>query len=198
MKGANRTTVVLAGVTGLLLALALLDRAGLFSSEAGPDESEPTTLRARYRVMAEGEAKRSALIESALNWESSLVEARGEWARARQGLIVARTIELAEARFRDRILSLVQDCGGESARALPERSAGPEANSMVRAVAVRVEFDVHDPAAAYRFVERIEGMADPRANIESLAIDGPGRIQGHRTLGVSALVRAIALVGEEP
>src|SRR5690606_25541644 len=122
-----------------------------------------------------------ALLEQADEWRAAAAAAEQAWTQARAGMIVERTVELAEARFRDEALQALQNLQLKSPRANPSRDRGGSAAdasaSGVRTLSMEVRFDAANQRDVYAAIARLESLRGIRTRIASLRIDGPGRMQ---------------------
>ena len=117
-------------------------------------------------------------------------------------MVVERTVELAEARFRDRALDAVKDLSLTSVRVTPIRDRAPATDAKpatieVRPLVMEVKFDAPGHRDVYSAIDRLESMAGIATSISALRIDGPARVQMPRVITVTLTLQAQAAVGEE-
>lgn len=193
---------LLAGAALLLGGLVVLDRVAGTGDGAASADAEAHGARGRYEAVS----ARVAEIRGLLAQENTIAEAsaraEAEWTRAASGLLRGETQELAEARFREVVLSATEDLPLLSPVRISyvregSASAGA-ATGSVRVLRLRVEFDAPNPSTAYTVVDRLEHLAEASATVESLRVDGPGRIQMPRQVTVGLTISAAALIGEGP
>jgi len=192
----------------VLAVLVVVDRAGLLGVRNAADE---TGARAVYLARAQLLARERALVASAAEWDRAAAEARREWLEAADSMVRGRTVELAQAAFRERLLKEVQGLGisgaradatgvdppaaapvsaGASQGAVPEGEAGP-----VRLMTFTVQFDTSEPDVLYKLIDRLENLGDVRVNVTDVRIDGPGMKQILPAQAVCSLVvQALALI----
>jgi hypothetical protein len=188
------------GVTGVLALVVAADLAGLLP--AGGDDASPApdagdeSPRGRYLALAARVADEEAIVARAPAWRAALAAAESAWADTGQRLVRAPTVELAETKFREFILGAVQDVRLVSpARIAYQRDGAPAPAGPVRTLRLTLEFDARTPADAYAVIDRVQHLDAAHATIESLRVDGPGRIQAPKQVKVFMTIRALALTG---
>lgn len=197
---------ILIGLLALLGALVAADQFGLLPGGGAESSSEASdeapSARSLYLAGAELAEKRQALIDQAPQWRQAFESAQREWSVARQRMIVERSVELAEARFRDRALESLKDLGLTSLRVTPIQDRAPVTGAPPEAVVVKsltmeVKFDAANHRDVYAAIDRLETMPGMATNISMLRIEGPGRVQLPHTITVTLTLQAQAAVGEE-
>ncbi len=203
MNSHNRRVMMLA-VIAVLGVLFIADMFGALPGRAEENVSDDLapSPRAVYLARAQLAGEQEALIAQKDQWKSAAAQANREWGLARRQMVAERTMELAEARFRDRTLDALKDLNLTAARVTPVRDRTPETGGAKPLVAVRgltmeVRFDATSQHEVYAAIDRLESMSDITTQIASLRMDGPGRLQMPRMITVVLTLQAQAVVGEE-
>lgn len=206
MSSASRRNALIAVVLGLG-GLVAADRLGWLPAASSDDETDDqsTTPRSTYLSVVERDASERALLEAAESTSRALESASQQWQQVRAQCVVGKTAELAEASFRERILSATKDLGVTNANAAPVRietaptpAGTKDADTVLRPVALRVQFDTDKPQDIYRIVDVLENLPDIQTAITQVSLSGPGLPQVPNTVTAAITIRAIAVVGEAP
>jgi hypothetical protein len=194
----TRTRLMLA-LAGLLALAVAVDQ--LLLKGGGEDDaaSGAPSASSSYRQAAERLATKRAMIEARADYERLLEDAREKWGRARGRMIQAETGQVAVALLGDRVRRLAEEYrpAGYSAQRGDARAI--EGAPGVYELEVSVSMDLASAADAFALLDRLENMPGLAANIESVRLDGPGRL-GSRSvtpLSLSLTLQALAVVGEE-
>jgi len=197
-------------------ALVLADQFGLIPGRSTSAEAVAVAgavgARPIYLARARRAAMEQALIERAPRWRAAAEQARERWEQARRAMVVERTVELAEARFRDLALDALKDLNlaavrasavSQASGATPKSGSGASAGvkdegegARVLTITLEVKFDATGQREVYAALDRLENLAGLRTNIASLRVDGPGRIQISQTISATLTLQAQAAVGE--
>lgn len=196
MKKSQRVPMM-AAATVLLLLLVIADRAGMLPGGSSGARAEDDSAAARYEEAALAAEADEALLRRAGEWNSAAERAEAEWSRVSAGLVRAATPELAETRFREIVLAAMADIPLISTARInyirDGAAAPPGAGAAsVRTLRLSVAFDAPNPKGAYTIIDRLENMPDAQARIESLKIDGPGRVQSPKQVTVTLTLAAAA------
>ncbi len=207
MSKTRGTTPWLLGVVVVLGAVVLGRQfigAGTGGEEGG---DEAPSARERYLDAVALTQRQRALLDAAESWRAALAGAEQAWDSASRELVRARTVELAEATFRERVLAEVKDLrfseSSANSVAVPvesnpaSASGGAPADAVVRAIGLRVDVRTDTPGEVYRLIDRIENLADVRAGVVGVQIKGPGLAQLPAEVTATIDVRAVALIGEQ-
>lgn len=196
--------IALITILGILGLLVVADLMGILPGrgEASVESEESAGARSLYLARAELAEKQDSLIDQAGHWKEAAQQAERQWEIARRSMVVERTVELAEARFRDRALEAVQDLNLTSLRVTPVRDRAPAQvakieNIEVRSLSLEVKFDAANHRDVYAAIDRLERMSGMATNISALRIDGPARVQLPHAITVVLTLQAQAAVGEE-
>lgn len=200
-------TGMLAGIVFLLLVLVLWRQFGSGSSGATPTgggaSDASASLPEQYRKEMEISHHQRQLTSAGPAWAGAAARLHEEWAKARQQLVKGKTLELAEAGFRERVLAEVKEFKFLSAKAnaapppaSPDGS-GAAASSPIKVIGLRVEVDSDNPDDIYRLIDRIENMPDARAAVTAVKLEGPGFKLEPGRLAATIQVQGLALVGDE-
>ena len=197
----RKALVVILGVLGLLV---VADFFGVLPGRGEDSDAADAAPGAKslYLARAELAQKQEALISEAGEWKEAARQAGRAWESARQGMVAERTVELAEARFRDRVLEAVQDLRLGSLRVTPIRDRAPAQGAKplsmeVRPMNLEVKFDAANHRDVYAAIDRLESMSGMATSISALRIDGPARVQLPHVITVVLTLQAQAAVGEE-
>jgi len=201
-----RTRNILLGAIGVLAVLVIGDTLGLLpkpgESASDTDAAAPASPRQQYLAAAEALARDRALLARAPEVAAALERARASWAQVRAEMIVAPTVDQAEAAFRERILAVTKDFSFTAVSASPQRidaaaspAAATTATATVRPVALRLQFDTAKPQDAYRLIDLLENMPDLRTSVTNISLVGPGLPQIPSQVTVNVTVRALASIG---
>lgn len=201
MSQAGNRTKLLALVV-VLLGLAVVFRGSLFGGAAEQSVSEEPTLRERYLADVELTERHERLAAESQRWVEAQRVIEDQWTVASRELVRGRTIELAEAGFRERVLAEVKDLKflESSANAIAQAAAPitpGQVPSPIRPVALRLEVRTDAPEDVYRLIDRLEHLPDMRASVGSVQINGPGLAQVLGEVRATIQINALALVGEE-
>lgn len=201
----DQKRISLIAVLGLLVALVVADQIGVLPGAGDDADDAPeqaTSARSLYLARAGLAEKQEGLIAQSQEWKSAAEKAQQQWEIARQRMIIERTVELAEARFRDRTLDAVKDLNLSAMRVTPVRDRTPATGAgpgavVVQPLVLEVKFDAANHRDVYSAIDRFESMASMATNISAIRIDGPARVQAPHTITVSLTLQAQAAVGEE-
>lgn len=215
----SRRRQAIIGAFAVLGALVLADQIGVLPGRGGGaadaaemDEGGSGGARPAYLALAREAARDEALIARAPLWREAAEQARERWEQARRGMIVERTVELAEARFRDLALDALKDLNLAAVRAAAVADStgaapggatngagggarGGGESGGVRTITLEVKFDATGQREVYAALDRLENLAGLRTNIASLRVDGPGRMQVSQTITATLTLQAQAAVG---
>lgn len=196
MKQSKRVPMM-AAATVLLLLLVIADRAGLFPGGSSGASAADDSAAARYEAVALAAEADEALLRRAGEWNAAAERAEAEWSRLCAGLVRAPTPELAETRFREIVLAVMADIpliSPARINYIRDGAASPTGGggASVRTLRLSVAFDAPTPKGAYTIIDRLENMPDARARIESLKIDGPGRVQSPEQVTVTLTLSSAA------
>ena len=210
----NTTPWLLAAV--VLLGAVVVGRSVLGTgTEDQGEAAEAPTMREQYLNAIALSRRQQSLIDSEEAWARKLADTRSAWNEISRELVRGRTVELAEAGFRQRILAEVKDFKflDGSANSVPVTPPAQPAGSptpspaipatpagsaqSVRPIALRVEVRTDTPAEVYRLIDRIENLLDARAGVVSVQFRGPGLAQTPGEVSATLLVHAAALIGED-
>jgi hypothetical protein len=186
----KNTRTALLGVTLVAVAgVVITDRAS-----NGADSDAASDAQSRYLQEASLVTDMQAALAQKDEWSSALAESTDAFANSADRLLVAESEDIAFVRLRDFVQATMSDLGlsDGAASALPART--PLAGEPLRVVGLRLEFQTNDPSLAYRLVDRLENLAQVRANVESINIVGPGRL-GRPRATVTLDLRALAWIG---
>lgn len=181
------------------------------------DAAEAPSMREQYLNALSLSRRQQSLIDAEEAWSRKLADTRSAWNEISRELVRGRTVELAEAGFRQRILAEVKDfkftdgsansvpvtppaqpSGAVAAAQSPPGALSPaDTAQSVRAIALRVEVRTDTPAEVYRLIDRIENLPDARAGVVSVQVRGPGLAQTPSEVSATLLVHAVALIGED-
>lgn len=190
---------ILAGVTVLLVAVVVADRASWLAS-AGGGLTADGGARAAYLAAAAESSDERALVARAGEWGHAAARARAEWGILSGEIVRAATPELAEARFREEVLAAMEDIRLNSPARINYVRDGATAvtpAAPIRTLRLSVQFDAATPRDAYTIVDRLEHLSGARASVETLKIDGPGRVQLPEQVTVTLTLSTPAFIGEE-
>ncbi len=201
------TPILLAGV--VVLGGVVLYR-NFFSAPLADEEADTApTPRERYLEELALSRRQDALIEQWGLWEGALVGARSAWVSVSRVLVRGRTIELAEAGFRERVLAEVKDLkfiessantqrveAAPATQPAPSNAASAPAAAAVRTIGLKVDVRTDSPAEVYRLIDRLENMPDTRAGVIGVELRGPGLAQTPGEVSATITVHALALIGE--
>jgi len=202
-----RTRNILLGTVGVLAVLVIGDTFGLLPKPGESDaetDATSTSARQQYIAAAGALARDRALLARAPEVAASLERARTAWGQVRAEMIVAPTLDQAEAAFRERVLAVTKDFSLTAVSASPLRieaaattaAATPATGSaVVRPVALRLQFDTAKPQDAYRLIDLLEHMPDLRSSVTNVSLVGPGLPQIPSQLTVNVTVRTVASIG---
>lgn len=202
----TKTPWLLGAVVLLGVAVAVSRFASGDADTDGSSGEEVPSAKERYLDALALERRQRSLLDGADQWRSALASAEAAWELVRHELVRARTIELAEAGFRERILAEVKDLrfSESSANSVPvpaatpaQPTAQPGAAATVRAIGLRVDLRTDSPAEVYRLIDRIENLSDVRAGVVGVQIKGPGLAQTPGEVTATLDLRAVALIGTE-
>ncbi len=205
-----RTRNIMLGVLGVLGVLVVGDTLGLLPKpgESGTEaDAPPSSARQQYLSAAGALAREQALLARAPEIAGALERARAAWGQVRSEMIVAPTVDQAEAAFRERVLAVTKDFSLTAVSASPlriEAAATPAAAAtgagaaVVRPVALRLQFDTAKPQDAYRLIDLLENMPDLRSTVTNASLVGPGLPQIPTQVTVNVTVRALASIGGQP
>lgn len=201
-----RTRNILLGTLGVLGILVVGDTLGLLpkpgAADADTDAAAPASARQQYLDAAGALARDRALLARAPEVAASLERARAAWGQVRAEMIVAPTLDQAEAGFRERVLAVTKDFSLTAVSASPVRieaaattAAATTGAAVVRPVALRLQFDTAKPQDAYRLIDLLENMPDLRSSVTNVSLVGPGLMQTTNQVTVNITVRALASIG---
>lgn len=201
----EKQQMLLLAVLGALGTLVVADQLGVIPGRAGDDAQtvdETPSARSIYLARAALAGRQEALIAHADQWKFAAADAQRRWEVVRDRMILERTMELAEARFRDRALDALKDLSLAAVRVTPIRDRAPETSVRttgvdVRPMAMEVKFDAASQRDVYAAIDRLESMGGVATSISVLRIDGPARVQLPRIITVTITLQAQAAVGEE-
>lgn len=200
-KSSQRRQMWLLGVVGTLVMLVAIDRVGVFDRMQGEVTHDALTARSRYLVQAAVWQQQQSFVAHSARWAEAATRASGAWEQTNRFMISAPTIELAGARFRDRVVEELRILGVEAPRAAlvshAEAPASDEAVSPMRVITLDVQFDARSHRDLYGAVDRLENLPETWTAIESIEVSGPGRIQISHTASVSLRLVAIGLIQAE-
>jgi hypothetical protein len=200
------TPLLLAGV--VLLGGVVLYRNFFSNTASAAEEADAApTPRERYLEELSLSRRQQALADQAEQWNAALERARGAWDSASREMVRGRTLELAEAGFRERVLAEVKDLKFSDSSANTQRVEAPAAaaplpvapasgTASVRTIGLKVDVRTDSPAEVYRLIDRLENMPDARAGVVSVELRGPGLAQTPGEVNASITVQALALIGE--
>lgn len=195
MSARRSNAPMLAGAAGLLAVVVVGDRLGWFAGGARADEAGAQGGYVAALAAYEDEA---SVIRARGDWAATAERARAGWARVGAGLVRGATVELAETRFREAALGAMSDIPLISpARVSYVRDGAAATGLGVRALKLTVAFDAPTPRDAYTIIDRLEHLPDVRARIESLRIEGPGRMQAAEQVSVMLTLSSAAWIGSE-
>ena len=180
----------------LLVALVLVvaDQTGLLPRPATPD-SAADSLERRYLDAHARSIDQAFLLSNADRLSDARRQAEQRWDDVRRTLVIAPSVELAEARLRELVLASLADVKLLSpARVTTIKEASPDAAATIRPISLRVDFDAGVHRDAYIALDRVSNLPDARVVITSLSLDGPGRAQIPQQVTVSITIRAAALI----
>lgn len=211
MSGQGSKTPWLLGAVLILGAVVLgrqfLGGGGGGGGDGGSDGVDAPSAKERYLEAVALSRRQRALLDNAEAWRGALAGAERAWDTVRREAVRARTVELAEASFRERVLAEVKDLrftdGAANSVPVPVEGvaagtgAAPAGLPAVRAIGLRVEVRTDSPAEVYRLIDRIENLPDVRAGVVGVEIKGPGLAQTPPGVSATIDVRAVALIGED-
>lgn len=194
----SRAPLLVVAVVILIGAVAL-SRSDILFAHDDADAGLPTP-RSIYLARASLTAAQDALLAQADRWRTALDRTEQSWGVARRSVVAARSLELAGARFRDMALQAIVDLDIASPAATVVPADAPTANTamMILPLQLDVQFDARQHSDIYAAIDRLENMPGVRTNIESLRLDGPGRIQMPRLATVRLRLTALALIEPPP
>lgn len=196
----NRQRLLL-GAVGVLVMVVVVDRAGLLSIAQSNDEILIPSARARYLDRAALWQQHNALTTQSAAWAEARARADDVMSQARQLVIEAPTVELAGARFRDRVVDELRLLGVESPRAtlLSQGTPSPtnDADSSLQLISLDLKFDVQSHRDLYNAIDRLENLPGTLTTIESVDVTGPGRMQVSHKASISLRLVAIGLIRGE-
>lgn len=136
------------------------------------------------------------------SWEQARDRLRSQWDEVRRQFVKGKTLELAQAGFRERVLSETKDFKFLQVKANVAPIEGPAEDAAtaampVKVIGLRVEVDSDNPDDLYRLVDRLENMPDARAEVTAVKLEGPGFKLVPGRLAAVIQVRSLALVGED-
>lgn len=199
------TPILLAGVV-VLGGIVLYRNFFAGPSEAAAESDAPPTAREQYIEELALTRRQEALIAQNEKWSQARAGAESAWDDVSRELVRGRTMELAEAGFRERVLAEVKDMKfidssantqrpTESAPTQPVAQAASQTAS-IRTIGLKVDVRTNSPAEVYRLIDRLEHMPDARAGVIGVELRGPGLAQTPGEVSASITVHALALVGE--
>jgi len=171
---------------------------GLFPTPSTEESLDGSSPRAAYQTAALALANDRAMIEQAGVTANALEVAEAQWQSVRERCIKAKTAELAEAAFRERILGVARDLGVPAPSVTPVRvEAVSSTDATLRPIALRVQFDTDQPQSIYRVIDVLENLPELSTSVSQIGINGPGLPQVPTQATATITVRALAVVGEE-
>lgn len=197
MTPSSRRNALMLGVVALA-ALVGADRMGLFPTSSTEESLDGSSPRAAYQMAALALAEDRAKIEQAGVTANALDVAETQWRSVRERCVTGKTAELAEAAFRERILGVARDLGIPAPSVTPVRVESTSSiDSILRPIALRVQFDTDQPQSIYRVIDVLENLPDLSTSVSQIGINGPGLPQVPAQATATITVRALAVVGEE-
>ncbi len=188
MTADSKRTLILLSLLAVVAVLVILDRVA--ASDAADETAVPATSDA-YLAEAALLADTRAVAESKEDWAAAAQNAQNAWQERRASAIAAPSAEIAAARLRSLVQQLLADEGLAitTSETLP---ATRTAESEIAVVGIALSFEARDAAPIYRVIDRIENLPDAKANVESVALRGPGRMGGANAIQATLRVRAVA------
>lgn len=188
-SGAARFLAPVAGV----LALALgADQFGLLPGAANDADSAEVGAREEYLARASSAASDAELLARLPELRARAEQARAQWDLLRLQMVSGATPQLAEARFRELVLSALS--GLELASPPRVGSVTRDTGGAVRRLGLRIEFDVHESSKVFAAVQKLESVGEARCRVVQLSVEGPGRVQIPEMLKVTMTLESVGLV----
>lgn len=193
------------GAIGALALAVIADRAGLWRPGAllasGGDGGPAAE---RYAALEGIVAAQKRLAAERDTWKKAAADAAAQWAKLRERVIVAPSVDLAEGRLRDEVNREAQALGFETPTAASLGAAAPAGDAkspakgpVLRVVGLRLEFGAEKPEPVYTLIDRLENLPSIAAAITLLELKGPGVVQLPHRIDVTIELRALAAIGEE-
>lgn len=199
-NSSRRRQSLMIGAVLLLVMIVVINRVGIVGPAGETSEDDLPSARSQYLARAAIRKEQVALIAQGAQWASAAARAEDVWSQTQRLLIEAPTVELAGARFRDRVVDELRMLGVEAPRATLVSGAaelGKNGDSPLRVIELDLRFDANSHRDLYSAIDRLENLPETWTAIEMVEVTGPGRIQVPHTVSVSLRLVAIGLIAAE-
>ncbi len=187
----GRRGVLVAAVMALG-ALAIADRL----TGAGSSVSTGSSMAMAHRDAAQIFAEEQALVTSAGDILSTRDDAQAHWRTIEEGLVRARTLELARSSVRRSLLEVLER-DAMSPRVQPSSLAREtDSDARVHSIVQEVSFDAPSPERAYALLDRLAHMPNVRARVTDLRMEGPGIKNMQHIIKIRVTVETFAYLTE--
>jgi len=175
----------------VLVAMVLLVTQDRSSSKdpAAPSLSPAAT----YRQASDLTRSAESMAAQRDRWRIARDEAQSAWAIARESIIDAPSVNVAESALRAFVEEVMRDAGLTLSVSSPLARDTPIEGEPLRVVGLTLDFDAPNPDTLDILLDRIEN-GPIRTHITDLEVRGPGRA-GRQGLRVKMDVAAMAWIG---